>query len=179
LKLFGNKETFAIEYRPDTVSEKYAYAFCHLYLGGKRIGNQEENCLLSTWYCYFKHQIHRIQRQEGQLRSPFFEGLSDQEIFDLIFEEYDNTTHCFDTEVVADLVRKHAIRIDETIDGYNIAVIEENGYLKFMWVSRGRYEPKEEVEKLHTIIISHWEFYQVAEDCLGFLKEEYHNHLEK
>jgi hypothetical protein len=179
LKLFGNKETFAIEYRPDTVTEKYAYAFCHLYLGGKRIGNQEESCLLSTWYWYFKHQVQRIQRQEGQLRSAFFEGLSDREIFDLIFEEYYNTTHSFDKKAVEDLLGKQVIRIDEKIDGYNIALIEENSYLKFMWVNRGWYESEEEVEKLNTIVLSHREFYQVAEDCLRFLKEEYPNHLEK
>jgi hypothetical protein len=78
---------------------------------------------------------------------------------------------------VDDLLRKHSIRIDETIDGYNIAVIEENNYLKFIWVSRGWYEPEEEIEKLYSITLPHQEFIQVAEECLSFLKEEYPNHL--
>jgi hypothetical protein len=182
--IFGNKETFAINYRPEDPWEggKYVFPYIHLILGGKFIGNPEESCLLGTWWSYFSPKIEYFKKMRGNYRHPAFEGLSDEEIFELIsrtnvdepiFEaKYPNLPKVEDY-----LWERHHFSIDETIDGHYIQVIEENNQLKFMWISNGWYEPQEEVGKLYTALVDYEDFFKTSSDFFDFLHHTYPGHL--
>jgi hypothetical protein len=182
--IFGDKETFAINYRPqdlDYVNEPYIWPHIHLILGGKFIGNPDEACMLGTW-CGFKNQVEKIKKNQGNLRHSAFEGLSDEEIFELIdktnqLEEEFKPEFMYLPQLSTKLWYLHRITIDETIDGYYIMVIEENNQLKFMWISNGWYEPQGEVGKLYTALVDYDEFFKTNSDFFAFLQNTYPGYL--
>ena len=134
---YGEKKDFAVRYLKN--SENSKYAFCHLMLAEKIIGDLNENCYLGTW----KNSIENLKKEieNGNFKvdeDKVFEKKSDDEIFDLIWNE--NLDY-----------RKLQVTIDETTDAYLLSLIEKGGILKFLWKGLREPCPENQIGKLNTV----------------------------
>lgn len=182
LKIFGDPGSFAIQYSPEPKKEssEYVFAYCHLILAERVIGNPDEFCFLNGWIYSLELEERKIKQNQGKLWHPQFDGLTHREIFEIIQKSNQLEEEFKYLPVIADyqLWQKHIFLLDETIDGYIITVIEEGRQLKFMWVSRGWYEPEEETGKLFiTPGIDYEQFYETIHEFSNFLRESYPIHF--
>ena len=177
---FGDKNTFAISYRPyERELTNHVFAYCHLILGGHFIGSAEESCLLGTWTLFLEDLQNHIKANTGNLSDPLFSGLTEREIFELIFksnqldEDFDPAFAHLPAQQTDDLWVKHVVSLDETIDAYLIVLIEAEGKLKFIW--KGWRDPcsQNEIGKLFSVIVDHDFFASTVDTCLDFLKTTY------
>jgi hypothetical protein len=177
MRLFGDKNTFGISYRPfEGDLTNYTFAHCHLILGGHFIGNENESCLLGNWLSSVENLQNHIKEYTGHLSHPLFSGLTDREIFELIFksnqpvEDFDPAFAYLPTQPTNELWKMHCVRLDETVDAYLIVIIEAEGRLKFIWKGWRNPCPQDEIGKLFSICVDHDFFNSTVETCLKFLK---------
>lgn len=180
MRLFGDKITFAISYRPyDRELTDHAFAYCHIILGGHFIGSKDESCLLGTWSLFIEDLLNHIETNKGNLSNSLFSGLTDREIFELIFKsnqidkDFDPAFADLPAQPTNELWVKHCVRLDETIDAYLIVVIEVGEKLKFIWKGWRDPCPQEEIGKLFSVIVDHESFVSTVNACLNFLKTNY------
>ncbi len=176
MKLFGDKNTFAISYRADkkyVAGKQHAFPFCHFILDNKLIGIKREPCFLGTWASSLLYLRDKISIKKDCLVEPEFEGLSDLEIFEIIDktnqleDEFKNRyTHL--PKLQDDVWYKYRVCMDETIDGFSVNIIESNGMLKFLWRDNSM-----ENENLGIALTSHEQFIKAINDCLDYLIEAY------
>ncbi len=183
MKVFGNKETFAILYRPDEKTqegeEPYAFPYCHLILRNQFIGFPDQNCYLGVWAPSLLSLKNKIALKKGSLREPEFEGLSDLEIFELIeksnqSEEQFQKQYLYLPKLSGDVWCKYRLDMDETIDGFEVLILEEQDQLKFL--GRNEFSKK----NLEVLLTTHDQFIQTTMECLEFLVAKYPkvlNHL--
>lgn len=178
--LFGDKKTFAISYRPyERELTDHTFAYCHIILGGHFIGSEDETCLLTTWTLFLEDFLIHIKSNKGNLSNPLFTGLSEREIFELIFksnqvdENFDPAFAYLPAQPTNDLWARHSVRLDETTDAYLIVVIEAEGKLKFIWKGWRDPCPHDEIGKLFSVYVDHEYFASTVNACLNFLKTKY------
>jgi hypothetical protein len=135
---YGDKKSFAIRFLKN---ENSKFAFCHLMLAEKIIGDINETCYLGTWKNSIETLKEKIENGNFKVdKYKTFENKNDDEIFDMIWDE--------DQEY-----RILQVTIDETIDAYLISLIEKAGMLKFLWKGWREPCPKNQIGKLNTIEI--------------------------
>lgn len=115
---FGNKKHIAFELdKHHSSKEMFNLTF---YLGGKLISNE---------VIYAPTYISCLQKLIINFKNNFFynkkfQGLSYEQIHKTLFEERNsNETQFF----------KHLLQLDETIDQYNMFIIQNNELVKFIW----------------------------------------------
>lgn len=148
---YGDKKSFAIRFLK---SDNSKFAFCHLMFAEKIIGDINEPCYLGTW----KNSIETLKKEikNGKFKVDkfkAFENKSDDEIFDLIWDE--------DQEY--NILQ---VTIDETIDAYLISLIEKAGMLKFLWKGWREPCPENQIGKLNTIEINIEKVLKIIESTL-------------
>jgi hypothetical protein len=178
MKIFGNKNTFAIVYKPNNkpVIGNYGFPYCHFILNNELIGYEDECCFLSTWAGSLLYLKEHIEKKQTCLREPEFEGLSDIEILELIekanqLEEEHKIEYLHLPKLNSDVWYKYRVNLDETIDRFFFILLEENNALKFICED---FENK----KIISALTTHQHFYKTVDECLDFLIETYPNVLE-
>lgn len=149
---YGDKKDFAVRYLKNIENSKFA--FCHLMLAEKIIGDINETCYLGTW----KNSIETLKKEieSGNLnvdKYKVFENKSDDEIFDLIWNENQD-------------YRILQVTIDETIDAYLISLIEKDGMLKFLWKGLREPCPENQIGKLNTVEVETEKVIKTIENTL-------------
>ena len=176
MKFFGDKNAFAILFRPDQEfkdEKQHALPFCHFIFNHKIIGDKNEPCFLGTWASSLLYLKNQIVLKKDCLTEPEFEKLSDLEIFELLLktnqDEADfkeNYKHL--PRLAEDIWYKYRVDMDETIDRYSIFIVEDNNILKFLWRNHTR---KNAI--LGVMTTTHEQFYDTVDSCLDFLIKEY------
>lgn len=176
MKLFGDKETFAISYRPYEREVEpdayYDFAYCHLILGEHFIGSKDETCLLGTWTFMLESFQSHVNANKGNMFHPLFKGLTDREVFELIRksnqleEEFDPAFSYLPAQPGGELWLKHFLNLDETIDAYYIVVIESEGKMKFIWEASNSPE-------LFSVVVNYETFNSTVDSCMDYLKTIY------
>jgi Immunity protein 42 len=176
MKIFGDKNTFAISYKPDNqqVIGNYAFPYCHFILNNELVGYEDEGCFLSIWAGSLLYLKQHVEKKETCLREPEFKGLSDIEILELIekanqFEEEYENEYLYLPKLKSEVWNKYRVDMDETIDGFSIILIEENDALKFI------FRDNKHKSKINTAVTTHQHFYKTVDECLDFLIETYPN----
>ena len=136
-KYYGEKKEFAIRYLKNI--ENSNFAFCHLILADKIIGDINETCYLGTW----KNSIETLKTEieNGNFKIDkynVFKDKTDVEKFDLIWDDRQD-------------YRILQVNIDETIDAYLVSLIEKDGILKFLWKGWREPCPENQIGKLNTV----------------------------
>jgi hypothetical protein len=158
--IFGDKNTFAISYVPDfsDINQRNYYAYCHLVLGGQIIGDIKESCYLDSW----KNSIEKLK---DQLLNNFhlifnseFKDRNDREIFELICksnqlkEDY-KSDYNYLPVLESSIWNNCHFNIDETTDSYTLIMIWLNGKIKFLWEGWCEPCPKDQLDKLFSIVV--------------------------
>jgi hypothetical protein len=180
MQFFGDNEIFAIRYRPyERLLNDDAIAYCHFVLGGHLIGEIEEPCLLGTWTMFVKDLLNHVEINRGNLSNQLFTGLTDREIFELIYksnqleEDFDPAFDYLATQPSEELWSMHHITLDETIDAYRIVLIEDGENLKFIWECWRDPCPSNEIGQLYSVTVGHSLFISTVDSCLSFLRTAY------
>ncbi len=168
-KYIGDKKKFAIRYLP--IDNSSNFAFCHLVFGGQIIGNENETCYLSSWKISLKTLKNKIENNSKSLFYEEFSNRNDRELFELIWksnqDEVDYDAEYSYLPVLENEIWSNChISIDETTDAYLIAMIENNGNIKFLW--EGFREPcsADKIGKLFSINIDKNFVIETIEKCL-------------
>jgi hypothetical protein len=176
MKIFGDKNTFAIAYKADkkyVTGKKHAVPHCHFILNNQLIGQKGECCFLGTWASSLLSLRDKISQKTGCLTEPEFKELSDLEVFEMIeksnqLEDEYKSEYLYLPKLPDDIWYKYNVRIDETIDRFSVKIIESNGLLKFLWRDCTIGD-----ENLGIASTSHAHFIQVIDKCLDCLMEAY------
>ena len=148
---YGDKKSFAIRFLKN---ENSKFAFCHLMLAEKIIGDINETCYLGTWKNSIEILKQEIEKGNFKVdKYKIFENKSDAEIFDLIWNENQD-------------YRILQVSIDETIDAYLLSLIEKNGMLKFLWKGLREPCPENQIGKLYIIEINTEKVLKTIENAL-------------
>jgi hypothetical protein len=183
MQIFGDKNTFAVCYkaRPEWNTETQVLVYCHLMLAGTIIGDPDEVDMLGTCVGGLDRLRNKILRNEGKLNDVLFDGLSDDEIMELVYksnqleEEYNPIYAHLPRQTTNNLWLKHTVSIAESTDQYAIIVFEQNGKLKFLWQSWE--ERRKGLKTLNSVLASHEIFYSAINQFLIFIKEEFPKQL--
>jgi len=140
-KTFGDPQTFAIRYRPSEdgeVDKNDKFAFCHLIIDNKLIGNDDECCYLPTWVYYLTDEKNRIEQDTANLFADEFTSLTNREIFETCLK----STQLEEEEVDSEFrhlpklhwqtSRRHQLILDETVDGYYLFLYVKDGKITFL-----------------------------------------------
>ncbi|QNF34423.1 hypothetical protein HUW51_17460 [Adhaeribacter swui] len=149
--IFGNPDQFAIRYIPGykTEADRYYYAFLHLILGGQIIGDPEEECFLPTWL----NEVKRINREILDTNV-----LSSKEFTDRTDKEF---------------IESASFTIDETTDGWLIALIENEGFLKFIWKGLRSPCPEERIGEVYSTVVKREDVIETINKCVTTVEKEF------
>ena len=177
---FGDINTFAIRYVPgySTDNGQHYFAYCHLVLGGQIIGEKDEVCLLNSWKLGLEELKIRIASNLNSLKNIEFNNRSDNELFELLIKA-NQLTEEFKPEFSYLPVLEHAtwinchVSIDETMDAFEIFMIESNSAIKFLW--KGWREPAalDKIGQLFSITADNNFVVQTIESCLNKIESDY------
>jgi hypothetical protein len=183
MQIFGDKESFAISYRPrrDWSTESTILVYCHLMLKGTIIGPDEVD-MLGTCIGDLQRLRDKVSKNEGNFRDPLFMGLKDDEIMELIYksnqleDEYNPAYAYLPALKTNELWYKHQVTIAESTDHYALVVFEENGKLKFLWQ---KFEDRREGRTtLNSVLVDYSIFYSAINQFFAFVKQTYPDVLE-
>jgi hypothetical protein len=174
MQIFGDSNSFAIQYRPE--ADRYAYL--HLILGNKFIGAKDEYSLIGTWVLMMKHLKESIQKNWVNLEHPIFKSLSDKEIFELVskanqLEDEFNPLYEYLPHFESEFWGRHFVSLDETIDAYLIVVIRKGVNLKYIWEGWRSPCPPEQINKTYSVEVPLNFFNSTVDDCLSFIEKTY------
>jgi Immunity protein 42 len=184
MQIFGEKDIFAISYKPgaEWSSGSQVLIFCHIMLKGTIIGNTEEVEMLGTCVADLQRLRDKVQTNEGYFRDPLFDGLDDNEVMELIYrsnqleEDYDPAFSYLPSVETNDLWYRHTVTLAESTDHYAIVVFEEKGLLKFLWQ---KWEDRENrLASINSVLVEHKTFYAAINEFLLFAKATYPETLE-
>jgi immunity protein 42 of polymorphic toxin system len=184
MQIFGEKDIFAISYKtgPEWNSGNQPLIYCHLILKGILIGDPEEVDLLGTCVGHLQRLRDKVQKNEGYLSDPPFDGLDDNEVMELIYksnqleEDYDPVFSYLPSAETNDLWYRHTVSLAESTDHYAIVVFEEKEKLKFLWQ---KWEDRENrLETINSVFVEHKIFYAAINEFLLFAKATYPESLE-
>lgn len=183
----GNKDTFAIKYKPDFSSfptENYPhthhFAFCHFIFRGYLIGIKEENCYLSTWKYAFEWYIYLFKYEFETISSPIFNDKTDEELWvlmetasilsrELLIKKSREMTSILTHEELNELKSmaiKCFLSIDETTDRFAIYLLGMGDDIKIIWkIYRGR--------KLRSVTLKRAFIIETMEDCIRQIETDY------
>ena len=114
----GNKNHISFKLSENNSSDQLSNL--SFYLGGKLISN--ELIYIPTYISLLEIFVDDIENE--RLKNIKFEDLTSKQVFKTLFEEKDSNEPQF---------FKHLLRIDETIDQYNIFVFQTNETTRFVW----------------------------------------------
>jgi hypothetical protein len=183
MQIFGDKNTFAICYRPrpEWNTQTQVLIYCHLMLAGTIIGDPDEVDMLGTCVGALDRLRNKIINNEGKLSDVLFNGLSDDEIMELVYksnqleEEYNPIYAHLPAQTTNKLWLKHTVSMAESTDQHAIVVFEQNGQLKFLWQSWG--EREKGLKTLNSLLVHHKTFYSAINQFLIFIKDQFPEQL--
>lgn len=179
-RYFGNKDGFAIRYKPfyreGILDSKYAY--CHFVLKGQVIGELKECCYISTWMASAFCELEKFGAIPSVFYSPEFENRTDVEIFELLIKanqlEEEYKPEFYYLPVVDGMLWDNCILwIDETIDAYLIYKIEMQGKIRFIWQAWREPSSQQEIGKIYSVEVDKHDVITTLRSALNFLKQEY------
>jgi hypothetical protein len=143
-----------------------------LILGGQIIGDLHEICYLDSW----KNSIEKLKDQLlnnfGSISNSEFIDRNDRKIFlinkaNQVQKDYNPDFYYF--SVLENSVWNNChFSIDQTTDTYTLYMIEFSGKIKFLWKSWGEPCPKDQTDKLFSIVVDRE---IVIETISNFLKQ--------
>ena len=181
--VFGNPNTFAIRYVPGYTyaNSNFIYAYCHLVLGGQLIGVRDEPCVVTTRSAHLERIKERLKHNFESIVHEEFNNRNDEELFELVcksnrMEEQHSPAFAHLPVLENKVWQNCCITFDETTDAWLIAMVAQNGRVKFLWEGWREPCPQEQINKLYSVVVDRRFVVDVMERCLSVIEKEYRNY---
>ena len=138
------------------------------------IGESEEFDVLGTCVGDLERLRDKIQKYEGHFRDILFDGLTDDEVMELIYKsnqlesEYNPVFSHLPVMKTNELWYKHTVTLAESTDSYNIVVFEEGGKLKFVW--QKWKDRKRGLKNENNVFVEYDDLYAAINEFLLYIK---------
>ena len=173
VEYIGENDGFFIRYL--LIKNDPNFAFCHLFLNGQIIGDQNEACYLVTWLSSMRNVKERIADNSKLLYHREFFNRNDQELFELILKSNElkkdfNIEYDYLPVLENEVWNNCHISIDETTDAYLIMMLEIDDKIKFLW--KGWRQPCaiDKISRLYSVVIGKKVIIETIEKVLSKLQ---------
>jgi len=155
------------------------YAFLHLSVNGKIIGDPLESCSVLTWLNSVSLFLNRIKNNE--LANDEFSNRKDDELFELIwkanqFKDEFNPAYTYLPQLDSAVWENCHLSLDETTDAYLITTTQIDDDIKIIWQGWRNPCTPNLINKLFSLSIRKETLIKILEDCHTYVMADLANY---